>query len=164
MELIGMKGALTILIHANKSMCKAFGRTRNWPSSFYCFILKYVIYIRLRESSHTWSYTNILISVKTLSWQVGVLNVCYFSPGRILTCTEIKIEMKPTSKRALKPFGNKEISFTRETIVFFTIQHLIIFPKQLSFQLIESVEHTVNLLLLLVLLTNGYQPHWKEII
>ena len=42
---------------------------------------------------------------------------------------------------------------------FFTIQHLIIFPKQLSFQLIESVEHTVNLLLLLVLLTNGYQPH-----
>ena len=38
----------------------------------------------------------------------------------------------------------------RETIVFFTILYLVIFPKQSSFQLIESVERTVNLLLLLV--------------
>ena len=49
---------------------------------------------------------------------------------------------------------------------FFTILHLIISPncKESSFQLIESVERAVNLLLLVVLLTNGYQPHCEAII
>ena len=66
---------------------------------------------------------------------------------------------RPTSKRALKPFENKEISSAIIHYRFSTRLYLIIFPKGSPFQLVESVERTMNLLLLLALLTNGYQRH-----
>ena len=157
MELTGMKGALSILIHANKSMCKAFGRIRNWPSSFACFIPKYVIYVRLGKQSHMKLYKH-LISIKRLSWQVGVMSVTlaaveYMQRNKNRNETYVEACFKTFRKQ-----GNIIHKGNYRFFHYTALNHF--FPSNmLSFQLIESDEHIVNLLLLLVLLTNGYQPH-----